>query len=152
MGKLHVSFRNQAFNNGPTTKRAFQDHQLLAEIVHAPPFVVVGLKTLFEAFNSGYFIHVERLEYFCKSWLRKFHTSEYQWNQMSPRRWLVYWDHQMLGFRQVPLSTKLLIQEIVVWRSSLRGLQFQIFSLNKHKNTKFWIEKFSQKGKGNIED
>ena len=92
MGKLHASFRNQAFNNGPTTKRAFQDHQLLAEIVHAPPFVVVGLKTLFEAFNSGYFIHVDRLENFCKFWLRKFHTSEYQWNQMSPTVHLL-WHH-----------------------------------------------------------
>ena len=92
MDKLHVSYRNQQSNNGPTVKRAFQDHQLLSEIVNAPAFVVVGLKTLFEAFNSGYFIHVDRLQYFCKGWLRKFHASQYQWNQMSPTVHLL-WHH-----------------------------------------------------------
>ena len=84
MDKLHVSFRNQCCNNGPTVKRAFQDHQLLAEIVHAPAFVVVGLKTLFETFNSGEFIHVDRLAHFCKALLRQFHASDYSWNQLSP--------------------------------------------------------------------
>ena len=90
MDKLHVSFKNQCINNGPTVKRAFQDPLLLAEIVHAPPFVVVGIKTLFETFNSGEFIHVDRLESFCKAWLRKFHASHYSWNQMAPSVHLIF--------------------------------------------------------------
>ena len=49
-------------NNGPTVKRAFHDPLLLAEIVHAPDFVVVGLKTLFETFNSGEFIRIENTD------------------------------------------------------------------------------------------
>ena len=90
MDKLHVAFRNQSCNNGPTVKRAFQDHQLLAEIVHAPSFVVVGLKTMFETFNSGHFIRVDRLESFCKAWLRQFHASDYKWNQLSPSVHLLF--------------------------------------------------------------
>ena len=84
MDKLHVSFRNQSCNNGPTAKRAFQDHRVLEEIVHAPAFVVVGIKTLFETFNSGHFIRVDRLTAFCQAWLRQFHASGYSWNQLSP--------------------------------------------------------------------
>ena len=92
MDKLHVSYRIQQSNNGPTVKRAFQDHQLLAEIVNCPTFVVVGLKTMFEAFNSGHFIHVDRLKSFCKAWLSKFHSNDYQWNVMAPSVHLI-WHH-----------------------------------------------------------
>ena len=92
MDKLHFSYSNQQSNNGPTVKRAFKDHQLLAEIVNCPTFVVVGLKTMFETFNSGHFIHVDRLESFCKAWIQKFHADDYQWNVMAPSVHMI-WHH-----------------------------------------------------------
>ena len=96
-------------NNGPIVKRAFHDPLLLAEIVHAPDFIVVGLKTLFEAFNSGEFILIDKLEEFCKQWIDEFHDSPYKWNQLSPTvHMLMYHSPKIVAYVQsfhVPISS-----------------------------------------------
>ena len=81
MDELRVGGR---MDTGPNVKRAFHDPLLLAEIVHAPDFVVVSLKILFETYNSGHFILVDKLEEFCQKSIDEFHDSPYRWNQMSP--------------------------------------------------------------------
>ena len=71
-------------NDGPTTKRAFRNIPVLADILHVPMFVPVFFKTLFGAFNSGLFIQIDALETFCQNFIREFSESEYKWNMFSP--------------------------------------------------------------------
>lgn len=71
-------------NNGPTAKRAFEDEILLAEILHAPEFVTVRTKILFEALKSGFFLLIPELTRFCEEFREEFFRSDYKWHQFSP--------------------------------------------------------------------
>ena len=77
-------------NNGPLVKRAFENPDLLAWVVNAPVNLVRGVKTLFEALNSGFLVLPVPFKEFTSNWLDelKAHPT-YSWHVPSPTVHLV---------------------------------------------------------------
>ena len=71
-------------NDGNTARTAFENFETFADILGFPVDLVRDLHYLIMAVNSTSLLSPEKFEELADSWLDRFHSSDFQWNILSP--------------------------------------------------------------------
>ena len=84
LNMFHVRPGYGSSNVGNNAKVAFDNWEILADILEFPVDLVLDLKTLLDALSCGLPIDPVQFKSLTESWLDRFHASDFKWNWLSP--------------------------------------------------------------------